>query len=257
MKKGIWAAALWMAAMIGLSGCGAKANNAEENFASPQIEELEEEKETDISEILPEAEIRQMILEKESESPKGWREAYQTFIDDWKQIEKYGDFSYLEMYFGKEHYNFDKYFLCDVDGNGTPELFLYSTYMGLTAVFTYTDVPVFLLYNDICGINFETDEVVIHGHWHGAGGSWENEWSAYCISEDTAEYTMYIDFMDLSEYDEGIRYTVYDAETEEYIDSQDGTEYDAFYTAHVKPCILAEDYLLYDFYDESGFDHIQ
>ncbi len=129
--------------------------------------------------------------------------------------------------------------------------------MGLTAVFTYTDVPVFLLYNDICGINFETDEVVIHGHWHGAGGSWENEWSAYCISEDTAEYTMYIDFMDLSEYDEGIRYTVYDAETEEYIDSQDGTEYDAFYTAHVKPCILAEDYLLYDFYDESGFDHIQ
>lgn len=98
MKKGIWAAALWMAAMIGLSGCGAKANKAEENFASPQIEELEEEKETDISEILPEAEIRQMILEKESESPKGWREAYQTFIDDWKQMEKYGAYGSVYLH---------------------------------------------------------------------------------------------------------------------------------------------------------------
>ena len=37
-------------------------------------------------EILPELEIEQLILEKESESPKDWREAYQVFIDDWKQI---------------------------------------------------------------------------------------------------------------------------------------------------------------------------
>ena len=255
MKKEIWTAALWVAAMIGLSGCGAKANHAEENFVTPQIEELEEE--TDILEILPELEIEQLILEKESESPKDWREAYQVFIDDWKQIEKYGDFSYPAVYFGKEHYNFDKYFLCDVDDNGTPELFLYSTYMRLTAVFTYTDEPVFLLYDNIYGINLETDEVVIHGHWHGAGGSWENEWSAYGISGDTAERTMYIDFVDLSEYDGEIRYTVYDAKKKEYTDLQDGAEYDAFYAAHVEPCILAEDYLLYELYDENGFDHIQ
>lgn len=220
-----------MAAIIGLSGCGAKANNTEENFVSPQIEELEEEKEeeTDISEILPEVELEQKTLEKESEPPKDWREAYQIFIDDWKQIEKYGNFSYIKGYFGKEGYNFDKYFLCDVDDNGTPELFLYSTYMKITAVFTYTDEPVYLLDDVIYGINLETDEVVIHGHWHGAGGSWEDEWSAYCISGDTAEYTH----------------------------TQDGAEYDAFYAAHVKPCILAEDYLLYDFDDENGFEHIQ
>ena len=55
MKKEIWTAALWVAAMIGLSGCGAKAKHAEENFVTPQIEELEEE--TDILEILPELEI--------------------------------------------------------------------------------------------------------------------------------------------------------------------------------------------------------
>ena len=191
------------------------------------------------------------------EQPKNWRDAYQMFLDDWKRIEKYGDFDYLEFYFGEDGYNFDKYFLCDVDENGIPELFLYSTYMRLTAVFTYEDESVFLMYDNIYGINTETDEVVIQGHWHGAGGSGINEWSAYHISGIPWEYSMYIDFFDVSEDEGDVRYTIFDPEKEEYTHPQDSTEYDALYAAHVEPCILAEDYLLYDLSDLNGFDHIQ
>ncbi|MDE6387039.1 MAG: hypothetical protein K2L82_04420 [Lachnospiraceae bacterium] len=193
----------------------------------------------------------------EGGQPSNWREAYQIFLDDWKKIEKYGDFSYLEFYFGEERYNFDKYFLCDIDDNGTPELFLCSTYMRLTAVFTYTDQPVCLLYNRIYGINDETDEVVIHGHWHGAGGSGENEWSAYRITGDISEHSMYIDFFDLSEDSGEKRYSVYDERTDEYTHPQDGTEYNAFYAAHVEPCILIENYHLYDTSDVGGIENVQ
>lgn len=185
-----------------------------------------------------------------------WRQAYHIFLDDWKSIEKYGDFSYLEFYF-EEGYYFDKYFLSDVDGNGTPELFLYSTYMGLTAVFTYTDRPVYLLYDWIYGINYETDEVIIKGHWHGAGGSGEDEWKAYRITEGLSEYSMYIDFFDLPEEDGGKRYDIYDEKTDEYTHQQNGAEYDAIYAVHVEPCVFIDHYRLYDISDESGLDNIQ
>lgn len=185
-----------------------------------------------------------------------WKEAYRLFLDDWKRIEPYGDFSYLAFYYGEENYCFDRYFLCDVDSNGTPELFLYSTAMNMTAVFSYTDQPVYLLYDWIYGINYETDELIIHGHWHGSGGSWDNEWTAYRIAGGEAEYSMYIDFFDLEE-DDGKYYRVYDEKTEEYAHPQDSTEYDAMYAAHVEPCVFMEHYRLYDMSDVSGLEKIQ
>ena len=193
---------------------------------------------------------------KESEEPTDWRDAYQMFLNDWKRIEEYGDFSYLPFYFGNKYY-FDKYFLCDVDENGIPELFLYSTNMRLTAVFTYEDEPVFLTYDMIYGINPETDEVIINGHWHGSGGSGADEWSAYHISGIACEYSMYIDFFEVYDREGVVQYTIYDPEKDEYTHPQDCTEYDALYAGHVEPCVLAEDYLLYDLSDISGFDDIQ
>ncbi len=288
MKKKIWPMGIWTAIVIGLSGCGITMNQTEDNSVSLQREEAatESEDEGDVQDELTEPEREEKVHEESTESEtertsldedaadiskdtaengqpeknepfENWQEAYQVFLDDWKQIEKYGDFSYLEMYFG-DNYSFDKYFLCDIDKNGTPELFLYSTYMRLTAVFTYTDEPVFLLYDNIYGINPETNEVVINGHWHGAGGSGIDEWSAYMISGDMAEYSLYIDFIDTIEYGGGIRYSIYDRETEEYTHPQDdSTEYDALYAAHVETCIPAEEYFLYDLSDEGGFAHIQ
>lgn len=189
-----------------------------------------------------------------------WYDQYAAILKDWTLIEDYGDFSYLPMYFG-EDYAFDSYWLCDVDQNGVPELFLHSSTMSvITAVFTCTEEQlVFLTYDDFYGINQEKGELLIHGHWHGAGGSYVNEWSAYKVLQDKAEYSMYIDFFDVSEEgeDEENRYTVYDPETDEYIDSSDGTEYEALYAAHVQPCVPVESYTLYGSSDSSGLDRIQ
>lgn len=205
---------------------------------------------------IPEAEDRPQDA-ADIEWPQSWKEAYGLFLENWKLIEDYGDFSYLSMYFGEEHYSFDRYFLCDIDENGTPELLLYSMYMRLTAVFTYADEPVFLLYNNLYGINLETDEVVINGHWHGAGGSGIDEWSACRITGDVSKYSMYIDYMDLREDGGEIRYTVYDERTGIYEHPQDGAEYDAFYAGHVEPCIPMENYRLYDLSDLNGLDDVQ
>ncbi|MDE7277363.1 MAG: hypothetical protein K2N98_11025 [Lachnospiraceae bacterium] len=267
MKKKIWPMGIWMATVIGLSGCGITMNRTEDNSVSPQREEAatESEDEEDVQDELTEPEHEGDIFKdtaengqpEKNEPSENWQTAYQVFLDDWKQIEKYGDFGYLEWYFG-DNYSFDKYFLCDIDKNGIPELLLYSTCMRLTAVFTYADEPVFLVYNRIYGINPETNEVVTNGHWHGAGGSGIDEWSAYTISGDVAEYSLYIDFIDTAEYGSGIRYSIYDGETEEYKHIQDdSTEYDALYAAHVEPCIPAEEYHLYDLSDAGGFAHIQ
>ncbi len=103
----------------------------------------------------------------------------------------------------------------------------------------------------------ETGEFVIHGHWHWAGGTYDNEWSAYKVLLDKAEYAMYIDFFDFSEEGEESFYTIYNPETEEYVHSSDGTEYEALYAAHVQPCVPVESYTLYGSSDLSGLDRIQ
>ena len=230
--------------VICLYGCGAAPNERKAVAVNPMRIEIK----------MPSVKIEPP--ETDRGQTQNWQEAYRLFLDDWKLVEEYGDFGYLEMYFEEDYY-FDKYFLCDIDENGTPELFLYSTNMRLTAVFTYTDEPVYLLYNNLYGINPETDEAVIHGHWHGAGGSWENEWSAYRITGDMSEYSMYIDYMGFREEGGEIRYTVFDVLTETYIHPEDSAEYDALYAAHVEPCILMENYRLYDMFDAGGFDDIQ
>ena len=105
----------------------------------------------------------------------GWKKAYDSIIKNWKNAEKNKDYKgesdYLKFSFGKD-YKYDRYLLLDIDGNNTPELILYSTTMTLATVFTYSNNKlVFLMTNDINKINTKTGEIIIHGHWHGAGGS--------------------------------------------------------------------------------------
>lgn len=73
--------------------------------------------------------------------PEAWQEGYRRILEDWTVIEGYGDLSYLPAFFGDE-YGFDAYFLCDVEGDGTPELFLDSSTMGLAAALRYDAGPV-------------------------------------------------------------------------------------------------------------------
>ena len=188
---------------------------------------------------------------------KSWYEAYKTILKDWTTIEQYGDFSYLKMYFDID-YEFDNYYLCDIDGNGIPELMLHSDYMGITAIFTYDNNQIhYLTYDAIYGINKETGEIIIKGHWHGAGGSGEAEWKAYQVKNNEAKYTMYIDsFYSLDPTIEN-PYTIYQPDTGEYEKQENSEEYDRLYAIHVTPCVLQNQYQRYDLNDLNGLDVIQ
>ncbi len=126
-------------------------------------------------------------------TPK-WKTAYSKILKNWRLVERYQDMSYLKMYFGTQ-YRFNRYFTYDVDKNGTPELFLHSTSMGLTEVMTYNKKLVSLGYYDIARINKKTKEIIVHGHWHGAGGSQDKEWWVYRVDKKPYLLKYYIDIM--------------------------------------------------------------
>lgn len=205
-------------------------------------------------------------IEKKEEELEwdSWYKAYKAIINEWTLIEKFddsGEIGYLKFYFDQS-YGFDSYWLCDVDDNKVPELFLHSSSMNITAVLTYDKQPLIVLSTRIYGINEETGEIIEMGHWHGAGGSGtEHEFTGWQILGDYAEYSMYIDFYDFSEngdfiplYGEESFYKIYDVETESYEITTDGAAYDEIYTTHVAPCTLIEDYQLYTLDDLSGLD---
>lgn len=204
----------------------------------------------------------ELLLASEGEGlDQPWYEAYRSIIIDWTKLEDYYDLGYLKFYFC-EDYQFDSYFLCDVDQNGTPELFLYSAtgdMEDMVVIVSYTDQPVVIIYEMIYGINFKTKEVIVHGHWHGAGGTWMNEWSGFQIQKDTFEFTMFIDAYpkELTGEEEDRYYVSYqgrpDAE-EQYTDRQ---EYEKIYAERVENCTPVEDIVKYALTDLSGLKDIQ
>lgn len=192
--------------------------------------------------------------------PESWYEGYRRILGDWTVLEDYGDLSYLPQYFGDD-YGFDSYFLCDVDGNGTPELFLDSSTMGLTAVLSYDAGPMGIFY-DRFDINKETGELIVLGHWHGAGGSgiFGNEWRAWKLCGTDWEMTMFIDCFEAEWIGgEENRYDIYDPETGEYNTymALESSEYDALYDIHVTPRISFSQYRLYALDDLSGLETVQ
>lgn len=137
-------------------------------------------------------------LQLQAATPK-WQKAYSQIIKNWKKIESVSgyDSSYLKSYFGN-NYKYDKYFLCDVDGNQTPELFLYSSKMRLTAVFTYSPYSnrvIFLSYDNYYKINRKESALVVKGHWHGAGGSGTKEYCIYQVNNTVIREKYYIDHL--------------------------------------------------------------
>lgn len=181
-------------------------------------------------------------------STSGWNSAYNKILNNWKTIDKYGDVSYLKFYFGSD-YKFDKYFLCDVDGNETPELFLYSSTMGLTAVLTYSNKKiVFLTYNNISKINIKNSQIIIQGHWHGAGGSGENEWSIYKIKKASYVMKYYIDNL-------GGQYSVYDTNWKKV--SSKKAFYSKILSKYVKSenCTDYKEFKKYNLNNKKGLDH--
>lgn len=128
---------------------------------------------------------------------KSWKTAYKNVLKNWRTIESVAGYSgdYLKRYFGSS-YKYDKYFLCDMDGNGVPELFLYSTTMNLATVFTCVNGSlVYLSCDQYYKINTSKHLLVVNGHWHGAGGSGAYEYSIYRVKRKSCAKLYYIDMM--------------------------------------------------------------
>lgn len=117
------------------------------------------------------------------------RKEYERILNNWRLAENYINMDYLKMYFGN-NYIFQQYFLYDLDGDGLPELFLYSALMRLTAVLTYDSGLKGVGYLSLYGINPKTHELIEHGHWHGSGGSDDMEWSVYPMAKKNGKYSL-------------------------------------------------------------------
>ena len=74
--------------------------------------------------------------------------------------------------------DYESWRLADLNGDGIPEL-LMTTAVGLTDLFTWRNGAAdYLGYGDFFGFLPDTGgQAVVHGHWHGAGGSQRDEWS--------------------------------------------------------------------------------
>ncbi|MBO6133300.1 MAG: SH3 domain-containing protein [Lachnospiraceae bacterium] len=186
----------------------------------------------------------------EIEDEPEWKTAYGEVIQDPSLMTtKYGlDFEYERGYFstwGEEKdtffENMIKYFICDADGNGIPELFLTGD---LDIALTY-DGGLKFLAEDVSYINPKTGEVIVMGHWHGAGGSNQNEWSAF--SARNGEETLYIDYI-------AGEYTVYDSDHQGY-DSVDASIYNKAYVDHIAQAISIDSFRKYRIGDKEGLDN--
>ena len=179
-------------------------------------------------------------------------EPYKRVIHNKSIIEQSNHFSYLKRYF-QEAFGFQKYYLHDLDVNGIPELFVYSDSMGLTAIYTIDQELKYLGYEDIYGINPRTKEIVVRGHWHGAGGSGVDEWSVHQIINGELEYMGYYD---KEPRGTSIHYTAYDPKTGSYNKSSE-REYDAAVSNILNGCIKQSDFRMYNLNNDDGLADIQ
>lgn len=124
-----------------------------------------------------------------------WEVQYRKILKNWRLVNSYLNTNYLKEYFGKD-YRFDKYCLYDLNKDGIPELFLSSSSMGLTGVLTYKKKVIGLTCDNIYKVNKSKKEIIVRGHWHGAGGSYENEYTIYNISKNKMNMLYYIDNLD-------------------------------------------------------------
>lgn len=188
-----------------------------------------------------------LSAEVQAATPK-WKSAYSKILRKPSLVEKYDDLSYLKMYFGKGC-RFNRYFTYGVDRNGIPELFLYSTEMGLTEVLTYDKKIISLGYYDIAKINKEKKEIIVAGHWHGAGGSGIYEWSIYKVGRKAAPMQYYID--DMNEVTGGSTGVVIYNGKGKFI-SQKRSVYNRIYRKHIKNATKYKKFKMYKLTNKKG-----
>ena len=129
-----------------------------------------------------------------------WREAYTAMIaDESARSAVIGkDADYRRSYFSGDSSLLtpSAYAAADLNADGTPELLLYAEGTGLTDVFSFDGALRYLGYDAFFGFLPEEGLAVVHGHWHGAGGSGDKEWSAFSLFTQDEESRVYLDCME-------------------------------------------------------------
>ena len=150
------------------------------------------------------------------------------------------------MYHRGDFY-FTSYFMCDVDNNNIPELFVQSNHM-LKAVLTCTGEGrvVGLSIDDYYKINKKRHTLAVKGHWHGAGGSGIYEYAIYKIAGSGIKRHFYIDKMS--------SYRVYKNEGP---DIGSRSKYNKVYKKFVDGGKPFESYRYYNLSDRTGLSVIQ
>ncbi len=119
-----------------------------------------------------------------------YKKIYSSVVASPKSVYKYAKF--LKKYpYNLYKPKYTKHFYYDLDKNGVKELFVYDPSGSknddshFVLVFTIKNGKVKLLGSSgsFCGINKKKKVLIEHGHWHGAGGSDEYEWSVYKINK--------------------------------------------------------------------------
>lgn len=184
-----------------------------------------------------------------------WREAYTALITD-EALRKNvigKDADYRESYFSSDPTLLrpTAYAAADINADGTPELLLYAEGTGLTDLFAFDGTLRYLGYDRIFGFLPEEGLAVIHGHWHGSGGSGTEEYSARDFFRD-GEQTAYLDCLDTGEE---LRYSFYEAEEgwSEGTGDRAAARYEELYDRYVRACVRMEDIPLFAMDNLSGF----
>ena len=193
----------------------------------------------------------------EAAAPKydTWREAYTALLTD-ETLRKTvigKDADYREDYFSSDLSLLQPtaYAAADINADGTPELLLYAEGTGLTDLFAFDGRLHYLGYDRIFGFLPEEGLAVIHGHWHGAGGSGTAEYSVRDFFRD-GEQTAYLDRLDTGEE---LHYSFFETEEgwSEGTDEKAAARYDELYDRYVRACVRMEDIPLFAMDNLSGF----
>lgn len=129
-----------------------------------------------------------------------WREAYTAMLtDESARAAVIGkDADYRRSYFSGDPSALtpSAYSVADLNADGAPELLLYAEGTGLTDVFSFDGALRYLGYDAFFGFLPEEGLAIVHGHWHGAGGSGDREWSAVPIFREDDWGRVYLDCME-------------------------------------------------------------
>ena len=92
-------------------------------------------------------------------------------------------------------------------------------------------------------------EIIVHGHWHGAGGSYENEWYVYKVNKKPYALRYSIDIMPNGVNGEQ-RVSVYNGKWK--LLSTKKSYYNKIYKTHIKKATAINKFKRYKLTDKKG-----